>query len=347
MGTPIRPSPAGPGSKPETTFTRNLRYEFADEEGRALVGSWAISLTLGLAWLALVFFYPTTLRPTLLPEEPEPIEVVIAEEQAAVAAAATPQPGEAERPPAPGPTNRPAGPRGPQPGTPRPGRPGSRTEQTSTGAIGDAFGTGSGSGTGGLVGDVSGILRGVDVSSGTGGTGGGRGGTGGGGTGGRAVLGMGEGGQGSRTPGRGGIGGGLGTGGGGGGGVGGVGGGGGVTRAAVRVRAPDVVRAEGLGGARRDVSDLGTFVRSRESQLRHCYQENGLKVNPNLAGTVTVAITLTGAGNVTGARVTNRTWSGPGASQAESCILARIRSWRFPSSEAGGGTFSFPFNFTT
>jgi TonB family protein len=113
------------------------------------------------------------------------------------------------------------------------------------------------------------------------------------------------------------------------------------------VRAPDVVRAEGLGGARRDVSDLGTFVRSRESQLRHCYQENGLKVNPNLAGTVTVAITLTGAGNVTGARVTNRTWSGPGASQAESCILARIRSWRFPSSEAGGGTFSFPFNFTT
>jgi hypothetical protein len=280
--------------------------------------------------------------------QPPPIDVVIAEPEPAPPAPTepvVPQSGEATATPAPGPTNRPAGRVGP-PGNPRPGRPGSRTEQSSTGAIGDAFGTGSGSGTGGMVGDVSGILSGVAVNSGSGGTGGGLGGTGGGGAGGKQVLGYGQGGQGGRTPGRGGIGGGTGTGGGGGGGIGGVGAGGGVTRAQVRVSAPAVVAAENLGGPGRDVSELGTFVRSRESQLRFCYVEQGLKVNPSLAGTINVAISLTGSGDVTGVNINNRTWSGPGASEAESCIRSRIRSWKFPSSAAGGGTYSFPFNFT-
>ena len=38
--------------------------------------------------------------------------------------------------------------------------------------------------------------------------------------------------------------------------------------------------------------------------------------------------------------------SGGGAAEAESCILDKIRGWRFPSSSAGGGTYAFPFNFT-
>jgi outer membrane biosynthesis protein TonB len=74
--------------------------------------------------------------------------------------------------------------------------------------------------------------------------------------------------------------------------------------------------------------------------------ERGLKTNPDLAGTINVAITLTGSGSVTDADVTGRTWSGAGSREAESCMLSRIRSWRFPSSANGGGTFSFPFNFT-
>lgn len=327
----------------ESTFTRNLRYELLGEEGRAIVGSYAVAITLGVIWLALVIFLPPV-QPTiqLIPEsELGPVTVEFQPEQPPVA-----QQGEAEVQPAPGPQNQRQGQRGPQPGNPRQGRPGSQTETNRAGAIGAAFGTGSGQGSGGLVGDVSNILRGVDVSSGTGGTGGGRGGTGGGGTGGKAVIGYGQGGEGSRTPGRGGFGGGLGTGGGGGGGIGGVGGGGGMTRAAVRVEAPRVVAAPDLGGPGRDVGDLGNFVRSRESQLRFCYQEYGLKVNPSLAGKVNVAITLTGAGNVTNAAITGRTWGGAGASESERCIQSRIRSWKFPSSDRGGGTYGFTFNFT-
>ena len=348
MATPIRPASASgtpPTKRPDSTFTRNLRFEWASEEGRALVGSYAISGGLGLAFLLLVHLMPVQAAPA--PEE-QPIEVVFSD---STPPEPPPEPpvaikGETDRVAEAGPVNKPAGPKGPEKGTPKPGRPGSRTETTSTGAIGDAFGTGSGAGTGGMIGDVSGILRGVDVNSGSGGTGGGLGGSGGGGAGGKTVLGYGQGGQGARTPGRGGTGGGLGTGGGGGGGVGGGGGGGGVTAARVSVRAPAVRAAENLGGAGRDVSELGTFVRSREAQLRFCYQERGLKVNPSLAGTINVSITLTGSGNVTGAEVTSRTWGGNGASDAESCILGKIRSWRFPSSSAGGGTYAFPFNFT-
>ena len=350
MAASTRPVKSG-GPNPtgrETTFTRNLRFELADEENRALLGSYAISIALGVAFLLMVQFYPVTDNAIrLIPEQSITVQFEDELPPEVAPPPAVEQEGEAVTTPAPGPRNRPPGRVGPERGNPTPGRPGSRTETNATGAIDNAFGTGSGSGSGGMVGDVSGILAGVETNSGTGGTGGGLGGSGGGGAGGRAVLGSGQGGQGSRTPGRGGIGGGSGTGGGGGGGIGGVGGGGGVIRAAVRVAPPAVVRAEGLGGARRDVSDLGTFVRSRESQLRHCYTEFGLKVNPRLAGTVTVAITMTGTGAVTGANITNRTWSGAGSSEAESCIRSRIRSWKFPSSDAGGGTFSFPFNFTT
>ena len=327
-------------------FDNRLRFEWADPEQRVLLYSWGFAIALAIVWLIIVGLHkmvpPTvndegvviTLAPPPPTTTPAPVNPPVA------------QKGAAETVPAPGNPKAPPGRKGPEKGSPKQGRPGSRTEQTSTGAIGTAFGTGSGSGTGGLTGSVSSLIGGVAVASGSGGTGGGQGGRGGGGSGGKTVLGLGQGGEGGRTPGRGGFGGGTGTGGGGGGGIGGVGAGGGIQRAGVRVSAPAPVRAENLGGNRRDVGELGQFVRSRESQLRFCYQEYGLKANPSLAGTVTVAISLTGTGDVTGVNVTNRTWSGPGASEAESCIRNKIESWKFPASDAGGGTYSFPFNFT-
>lgn len=344
------PSPSGSSrprpSQSETTFTRNLRFEFASEEGRALVGSYAISTALGIAWLLLVYLGPKSPPPSLLPDEDAPIEVSFDPETLPVPTEVPPAQAGAEQPPAPGPTNLPEGPKAPEKGTPKPGAPGSRTETNRAGAIGDAFGTSSGAGTGGLVGDAGNLLRGVDVSSGSGGTGGGSAGVGGGGSGGKVVLGYGQGGQGSRTPGRGGIGGGTGTGGGGGGGIGGVGGGGGISRAPVRISAPQPIDVPDLGGPSRDVGELGTFVRSRESQLRFCYNEHGLKVNPGLAGSINTAITMTGSGGVTNVQITNRTWGGAGVSETESCIRNRIRGWKFPASSAGGGTYGFSFNFT-
>jgi hypothetical protein len=359
--TPATPAGSPPPREPNDDLARS-RLEFIDPEQRTLLWSYAISAGLAIIWLIIVGMYkappPSLLPPdesvtiNLEPEKPAPpppaVEPPVATSPTENRAAGpkTPEPKQIAST---GPRNLPAGRRGPK-GNPRPGPPGSRTETNSSGAIGTAFGTGSGAGTGGLVGDVSGILRGVAVANGSGGTGGGQGGRGGGGAGGKSVLGYGQGGEGGVRPGRGGFGGGSGTGGGGGGGgIGGVGsggGGGGISKAAVRVSGVRPIATDNLGGPSRDVGELGAFVRSRESQLRFCYVEYGLKANPSLAGTITVAITLTGSGSVTNVDVTNRTWGGAGASEAESCVRSKIQAWKFPSSAAGGGTYSFPFNFT-
>ena len=315
MPSTTRARPGAPNIH-DTTFTRNLRYELAGEEGRALLGSYGISI--GLAVIFLLFVYLSDPAP-LLPASPDRVEVTLVD---IPDEAPTRQPEAA----APAPAPRPAAP-SPAPASPTP------TRRTDPGAVREAFGTPR---TGGMVGDVTNVLRGTDVVTGTGGvpvSGGG----------GRVVLAPGEGGTGSRTPGRGGISGtpgGTAS-------VGAVGGTGSVGRAAVSVRAPSVVEPPPLGGPGRDMSDLGTFVRSRQSELRYCYEEQGLKTNPGLAGTIYVAITIAGSGGVTNANITRRTWSGPGSSSAESCILSRIRGWRFPQSAAGEGTYAFPFNFTT
>ena len=60
----------------EASFTRNMRFEIADAEGRALVWSYALALSLGLLWLLLVWFGPMpAMSITLLPPEEVPVEV--------------------------------------------------------------------------------------------------------------------------------------------------------------------------------------------------------------------------------------------------------------------------------
>ena len=324
-------------------FDNRMRFEWADPEQRVLLYSWGFAILIAILWLITVALYKITPKPffpddsveielTPTPNVPQPPETKTAA-------------GETDVTKAPAPKEKPPGSRDREKGNPKPKPSGAPKETNSAGAIGSAFGTGSNRGSGGITGDVSSMLRNVAVASGGGGSGAGAGGAGGGGTGGKVVLG-GQGGEGGTRPGIGGFGGGPGTGGGGGIGTGVGGGGGGIGRSTVRVAGPASVRAPDVVGNRRDVGELGVFVRSRESQLRYCYQEFGLKANPALAGTVTVAISLTGSGDVTGVNVANRTWSGPGAAESESCIRNKIRQWRFPAAAEGGGTYTFPFNFT-
>ena len=308
----MRPRPGYRKRAEEASFTRNLRYAIADSEERALVWGYVISTGLGLLWLMLVFLLPAPAASiTLLPPDELPVEVKF--EEAPPAPTAAPAAAPAAVP-------KPAG-----------GNEGQNAQNLKK--MGDAFGGGANAGGGGMVGDVSNALRGVDVSSSSGGSPGMKG---------KAVIGYGQGGQGSRTPGRGGLGTGLGTGGG---GIGGVGGNG-VGYSGVLVAAPQVIRATNTGGPGRNTSDLGNYVRGRESQLRFCYEEYGLKANPALAGTVSAAVTLTGQGNVTDVAIAERSWSGAGAAEAEQCIKQRIAGWRFPPSEQGGGTYSFSFSFS-
>jgi TonB family protein len=77
---------------------------------------------------------------------------------------------------------------------------------------------------------------------------------------------------------------------------------------------------------------FGNFVRTREPQLQFCYQDTRA-ASPSLAGSATVAVTLTPDGNVLAADVIRRSWSGKGSEIVENCMLSRVRSWKFPTSE--------------
>ena len=212
-----------------------------------------------------------------------------------------------------------------------PGRQGGSNEGSigarAAGAINRAFGVGAAA----MIGQPSDILGNVAIAPAGGTTAG---------NGGKTVLAYGEGGVGSTTPGRGGIPGATG-----GGNIGGVARGSDVARAGARVLMPAAIPVDPLPVAG-DVSALGTYVRGHESQLRFCYQENGLAVNPRLAGSITVGITVAGSGSVSAATVTKRTWSGAGAAESEACILRAVRGWRLPASDRAQRTYAFPFNFS-
>jgi hypothetical protein len=107
------------------------------------------------------------------------------------------------------------------------------------------------------------------------------------------------------------------------------------------------VRPSGGGGNSSGAMAVGDFVRSRSPQLQFCYEETRAKT-PNLAGSATVAVQLAADGGVNDASIVRKTWSGKGADSLESCVMSRVKSWRFPASEDGNETrvHSFSVIFT-
>jgi hypothetical protein len=302
--TPLFRSTKTPATSNGNSFTRSLRFELADDEGRALLASHAISGMIGVAFVLLVH---------LGPRLPEPIAEAFKDPPIILKPIFDPQtPKETEA----SSTVRKDGP------SVR-GKP-----QSNAGDIGNAF---TRSGGGGIVSDIGNILRSVAVGGGSHGSA----------VGGKTVLAAGGGGVGSTVPGGGGLGGGKG----GGGEIGNAGTGGNLGRATVSVEAPLSVPVDDLAPATRNGGDLRTFVRSREAQLRVCY-ERGLAVNSRLAGSITVAAEIAADGTVGTPRVSRRSWSGGGVAEAEACILNMVRSWRLPASTGGAATYSFPFSFT-
>jgi hypothetical protein len=77
---------------------------------------------------------------------------------------------------------------------------------------------------------------------------------------------------------------------------------------------------------------FGNFVRTRGPQLQFCYEDTRAK-SPDLAGSATVAVTLAPDGNVLDAGIIRRSWSGKGSDVVESCVLSRVRSWKFPANQ--------------
>jgi hypothetical protein len=124
-------------------------------------------------------------------------------------------------------------------------------------------------------------------------------------------------------------------------GVGVVRGNGGLSRSAVVIARPEV-RLNGRRASAGDVVEVGQAVRSHVPQLERCYYQEGLTRNESLAGLVRLAIDVEG-GQVRSARVVERSWTGAGVPETESCLERTAQRWRLGESSA---RIVLPLSFT-
>jgi TonB family protein len=95
-----------------------------------------------------------------------------------------------------------------------------------------------------------------------------------------------------------------------------------------------------IGGLSKDV--IARVIRQHQSEIKFCYEQE-LQKTADLAGKVAVMFTIDPAGAVADANVSESSLASP---SAESCMLARIRRWKFPEPEGGGVvTVTFPWIF--
>lgn len=92
------------------------------------------------------------------------------------------------------------------------------------------------------------------------------------------------------------------------------------------------------GGLDRDL--IAQVVQRNMGQIRFCY-EQGLQLEPSLAGRVVASWTINGQGAVVDPGISN---SALNSKTVEDCILLRLRSWKFPLPQGGVNVkVSYPF----
>lgn len=91
-----------------------------------------------------------------------------------------------------------------------------------------------------------------------------------------------------------------------------------------------------------DLDMVSDVIRRNMGQIRFCY-EQGLQLDPSLAGRVGVRFVISGSGQVKLADVENTTLN---SKQIEECIVMRLKSWKFPLPDGGVDVkVSYPFSF--
>ncbi len=128
-----------------------------------------------------------------------------------------------------------------------------------------------------------------------------------------------------------------------GGGYAGRGPGGKLTKKMVSVSgAVSSVGGEGADEANRSPRVIASVIRRHLAGIQNAYN-SALKKNPTLgSGKITVRFTITAGGSVGSASIIQDTLNSPVLSGS---ILARIRSWRFPTVKSGSVTVVYPFVF--
>ena len=102
------------------------------------------------------------------------------------------------------------------------------------------------------------------------------------------------------------------------------------------VVAPDSVRQE--------VEVRATVLR-HTPDVKRCYQDEGLRRNPDLKGKIEVELTILPTGTVDSVNVAT-SLAGPGQHEVTSCVASRARNWRFERGPYAVETVVFPFVFS-
>src|SRR5918999_1997345 len=78
------------------------------------------------------------------------------------------------------------------------------------------------------------------------------------------------------------------------------------------------------------LEQVDAVVRSRQREVQFCFEESGLKVDPELSGVFAMMLTLDTTGAVARVDAVRGEWSGPDGAAVETCVMQRARAWRFP-----------------
>ena len=78
------------------------------------------------------------------------------------------------------------------------------------------------------------------------------------------------------------------------------------------------------------LEQVDAVVRSRHREVQFCFEESGLKVDPELSGIFAMMLTLDTTGAVARVDPVRGEWSGPDGAAVETCVMQRARAWRFP-----------------
>lgn len=105
----------------------------------------------------------------------------------------------------------------------------------------------------------------------------------------------------------------------------------------VKIREGHLTDQAGLG--RVDKAAVEDLFRKRLSAIRTCYEKR-LRVNPDIEGKVVIRFTIGRAGTITQIEVIENTTGDP---EVGTCIVQKVRMWRFTPPEEGEVTFSYPF----
>ncbi len=101
-------------------------------------------------------------------------------------------------------------------------------------------------------------------------------------------------------------------------------------------------RARSAPSPYRSNASLMAVIQRYAAGIQFCY-ESELNRQPGLRGKLVVALTVSAAGDVSEATVTQNTLA---SSKIAACALAQIRQWKFPPVAGGSTSFQTPFVFT-